>query len=102
MTIIRQKKDIDMLKRWTIGLAIGAGIAAIGGIFFYNQVVNNSHETTEMRDRSRDVEVTNAELKMQLFALTDAQKMQEFAATNGLVIEKNPNYVRRQELSINR
>lgn len=101
MTIIRQKRDSDMIKRWTIALAIGAGCAAVAGVFFYNQVVNNSHEMTQRRGDLRDVEVKNAELKSALYALTDSQKVQEFAAKNNLVVEKNPNYVKRQELSVN-
>ncbi|HBI25272.1 MAG: hypothetical protein UT41_C0003G0034 [Candidatus Wolfebacteria bacterium GW2011_GWC2_39_22] len=101
MTIIRQKKDGELLRRWAIGLAIGAGCAAVSGVFFYNQVVNNSHEMTQRRDDLRSIEVKNAELKSALYALTDTQKMQAFATSNGLVIEKNPNYVRRQEVSIN-
>lgn len=101
MTIIRQKKDGELLKRWTVGLAIGASFAAMSGVFFYNQVVNNSHEITQQRNDLRSIEVKNAELKSALYALTDTQKIKEFAESNGLVIEKNPNYVRRQELSIN-
>ncbi|OGM92696.1 hypothetical protein A2333_00905 [Candidatus Wolfebacteria bacterium RIFOXYB2_FULL_49_7] len=101
MTIIRQKKEYNPIKRLLVGLTVGAACAAIGGIIFYNQVVNNSHEITQRRGGLRDMEVRNAELKSELYALTDTQKMQEFAANNGLVIEKNPKYVRRQGLSIN-
>lgn len=101
MTIIRQKKEKDLVKQWTIGLSVGAATAVLGGMFFYNQVVNNSHEITERRSTLRDVEVRNAELKTALYELTDAQTMQEFAASNGLVVEKNPGYVKRQEISLN-
>lgn len=101
MTIIRQKKNNDPIKRWTVGLMVGAACAAVGGIFLYNQVVNDSHEIVQRRGGLRDMEVRNAELKGELYALIDTQKMQEFAASNGLIIEKNPNYVRRQELSVN-
>lgn len=101
MTIIRQKKDCNTIKNWTIALSVGAACAAISGIFFYNQVVNNSHEIAQRRGDLRSIEVKNAELKSALFSLTDTKKMEEFAASNGLVIEKNPNYVRRQEVSLN-
>lgn len=101
MTIIRQKKENNPIKRWITGLAVGAACAAISGIFFYNQVVNDNHEIAQRRSELRDREVTNAELKGALYALTGVQQMQEFAASNGLVIEKNPTYVQRQELSVN-
>lgn len=101
MTIIRQKKDNNPIKRWLVGLAVGAACAVISGIFFYNQAVSNSHEIAQRRNELRDMELTNAELKSALYELTGAQKMQEFAASNGLVIEKNPMYVRQQELSVN-
>lgn len=101
MTIIRQKKDNDAAKKWMIGLSIGASCAAIAGVFFYNQVVNNSHEMTQRRGELRDIEVKNAELKSALYALTDTRTVEVFAMENGLVVEKNPNYVKRQALSAN-
>lgn len=100
MTIIRQKKDNNVAQRWIVGLAIGAACAVIGGIFFYNQSVNGSHEMAQHKSELRDMEVKNAELKSALYALTDTQKVRDFAASNGLVVEKNPQYVRRQEASI--
>lgn len=101
MTIIRQKKDNNPIKKLIIGLGIGAACAAIAGMGFYNQVVNNSHEIAQRKGDVRDLEVRNAELKSALYELTDTQKMQSFAASNGLVIEKNPTYVRKQVLSAN-
>lgn len=101
MTIIRQKREIDLIKIWGIGLSIAAACAAVAGIFFYNQVVNNSHEMAQRREDLRDVEVRNAELKGALYALTDAQRVQEFAVKNNLIVEKNPNYIKRQALSVN-
>ena len=101
MTIIRQKKEKDIVRQLTIGLSIGAACTVLGGMFFYNQVVNNSHEITARRGSVREAEVRNAELKTALYALTDTKTMQEFAANNGLVVEKNPGYVKRQEVSLN-
>lgn len=101
MTIIREKKNTDILQQWIIGLSVTAGITAISGVFFYNQVVNNTHEITQRRGDVRTVEVKNAELKGALYELTSAQRVESFALANGLVVEKNPNYIKRQELSIN-
>lgn len=101
MTIIRQKKEIDLIKVWGTVLSVTAACVAVAGVFFYNQVVNNSHEMTQRRGDLRDVEVLNAELKGQLYALTESQRVQEFAAKNNLIVEKNPNYVKRQAVSIN-
>ncbi|HBT74546.1 TPA: hypothetical protein DEB29_00845, partial [Candidatus Wolfebacteria bacterium] len=67
----------------------------------YNLVVNNSHEMTQRKGDLRDVEVKNAELKGKLYELTEAQRVQEFAVKNNLIVEKNPNYVKRQVVSIN-
>lgn len=101
MTIIRERKDNNIMQRWVIGLSIGAAFAAVSGVFFYNQVVNNTHEITERRSAMRTLEVKNAELKGTLYDLTSSQNVEAFAAANGLVVEKNPNYIKRQELSIN-
>lgn len=101
MTIIRQKKEFDLIKVWGTGLSISAACAAVAGIFFYNQVVNNSHEMAQRRENLRDIEVKNAELKGALYALSDSQHVQEFAVKKNLVVEKNPNYVKRQSLSVN-
>jgi cell division protein FtsL len=101
MTIIRQRKDSDTIQQWIIGLSIGAAFVAVSGVFFYNQVVNNTHEITQRRSAMRTIEVKNAELKGALYELTSSQNVESFAATNGLVVEKNPNYIKRQELSIN-
>lgn len=89
------------MKRWTIALSVGAVGAVIGGVFFYNQVVNNNHEVAQQRNELRDVEVKNAELKSALYAMTDTSKVEELAVRRGLVVEKNPEYVKRQEVSIN-
>ena len=101
MTIIRQKKDIDLLKVWGTVLSITVACVAIAGIFSYNLVVNNSHEMTQRKGDLRDVEVKKAELKGKLYELTEAQRVQEFAVKNNLIVEKNPNYVKRQVVSIN-
>ena len=101
MTIIRQKKDIDLLKVCGTVLSITVACVAIAGIFSYNLVVNNSHEMTQRKGDLRDVEVKNAELKGKLYELTEAQRVQEFAVKNNLIVEKNPNYVKRQVVSIN-
>lgn len=101
MTIIRQKKNCDNLQQWVIGLSIGAACAAVSGVFFYNQVVNNTHEIVQRRGDVRTAEVKNAELKGRLYELTSSQQVESFAAANGLVVEKNPNYIKRQEISVN-
>lgn len=101
MTIIRQKRNSDVLQQWIIGLSAGAACAAVAGLFFYNQVVNDTHEIAQRRGVVRDVEVKNAELKGTLYDLTSSQQVETFAAANGLVVEKNPNYIKRQEVSLN-
>lgn len=101
MTIIRQKKNSDVLRQWTIILSAGAACMAITGLFFYNQVVNDTHEITQRRGDVRDVEVKNAELKGELYDLTSSRQVEAFAAANGLVVENNPNYIKRQEVSLN-
>lgn len=90
-----------MVQRWIVGLSVGAAFVAVSGVFFYNQVVNNTHEITQRRGDMRTIEVKNAELKGTLYDLTSAQQVGAFAAANGLVVEKNPNYIKRQEVSIN-
>ena len=90
-------------KRAIIGLIGGAACMALGGLFFYNHAVSNNHELAQCKDVMREREVKNAELKSTLYALTDTQHMQDVAMRDGLIIERNPNYVQlQQEVSLNR
>ncbi len=100
MTIIRPKKEQATINWLIIGLATFTAASALIGVVCYNQVVNNRHEAEWQRQALRDAEVANAELKTALYDLTDAKKMNDIAVANGLVVDKNPQYIKRQLVSV--
>ena len=52
------------------------------------------HEIASQETNLQKVEVTNAELKNNLYRLTDNENLQALATDKNLVLEKNPKYVK--------
>ncbi len=76
-------------------------VSAISGIFLYNQLVNLRHEITSQGDNLGKAEVLSAELKNNLYAAVDVKNLEKLATENGLVIDKNPQYVETEPLAAN-
>ncbi len=94
MTIIQPYKStykINFLIFILMFVSIGV---AVFGMFIYNQLVNLRHEISKYETNLSRAEVKNAELKNNLYSITDANKLESLADTQGLVLDKNPEYVK--------
>jgi len=76
------------------GLTMAMVIMVAIGVSFYNQLINLRHEIASQETNLQKVEVTNAELKNNLYRLTDNENLQALATDKNLVLEKNPKYVK--------
>ena len=104
MTILQPPK-IDFKTNIWIGFGTVAFISmALSGIWFYNDLVNIRHDMGSYKITLREAEVKNAELKDNLYALNKVNQGESFAKQRGLILEKNPDYVKINEspaLSVN-
>ncbi len=76
------------------GLTMAMVIMVAIGVSFYNQLINLRHEIASQETNLQKVEVTNAELKNNLYRMTDGENLQALATDKNLVLEKNPKYVK--------
>ena len=72
-------------------------IFALGNIFFYNKVVNLLYLISTEGEEVQNLQTSNAELKNQLYQITDPQKLQALAQERGLIKIKNPDYLEVNE-----
>ncbi len=102
MTIIQNNnlKSNNEYKILVASLIAVLMVLSIGGIFVYNLKVNLSHEIASVKDSLRDAEIKNADLKNSVYGMLDQQKLQTLAANQGLVIDKDPEYVKTQANSV--
>lgn len=101
MTIIRPQKENYMIKYLIVGLASALVVVSIGGVFLYNKIVSTKHEITRYKTLVRGVEVKNAELKNNYYNFTNRENSSEIAKAAGLLLDKNPEYVKKQLVVIN-
>ena len=101
MTIIRPRKENYVLKYLLGGLVSTFILVSICGVFFYNKFVSNRHEVSRYKTIVREVEIKNAELKDNYYKLTNSEKINEIYNSSGLFIEKNPEYVKKQQMVMN-
>lgn len=93
MTIIEPNKNkSNLLIALTVGLII---LGAVLTIFAYNQSVRFSHALSDQRKSIDSLQVKNAELKNQLYAILDIQKVDQLAEKLGLIKERKPEYLAR-------
>lgn len=94
MTIISPEKKYKTLNRWMSSLIFVAIISAILGVFLYNQIVGVRHDIDNNKVVLREIEVSNAELKNLLHEITNTETAKGVLIQNGLVPEKNPEYIK--------
>lgn len=68
---------------------------AVWGVFLYNQLVNLRHEVKKQEADISRAEVTNAELKNNLYSIIDAKNLKSSANSQSLILDKNPEYVKK-------
>lgn len=92
MTIIEPNKHKYFYTQF-IYLAILLIFLAVLSINFYNLNVNFKYSISEQSKAIQNLEVSNGDLRNQLYTVLDAQKLASFAAERNLVAEKNPEYI---------
>ena len=102
MTIIQPNKNNQKINILVSALATTTVIAAVLGVFLYNQLINIRHEISRQEENLQKIEVANAELKNNLYQITDAKNLETSAAQNGLVLEKKPQYLKNESLIASR
>lgn len=93
MTIIQPNKQKKGLKIFIIpALAVILSWAVLS-IFLYSAVVNLRFEITKAEKGLKDLRVSNAEFKNQLYGLLDAEILRAAAKEAGMVLDKKPVYI---------
>ncbi len=93
MTIIEPNKNkfkINTLKAFIVGLIL---MEAMFGIFSYNKNVKSEYWLTQTTRANEALRIKNADLKNQLYALTDFQNASDVAIKLGLIKEGRPEYL---------
>ncbi len=94
MTIIQPNKNNHKTIFAVSILMIISITAAVWGIFLYNQLVDLRHEVKRQEENLRRAEVTNAELKNNLYSILDAKNLEPLINSQSLIFDKNPEYKR--------
>ena len=101
MTIIQPDKT-SALSSFSISILLVASISAVlWGVFLYNQLVNVRHELSSQKDGLQQAEVTNAELKNNLYSIIDAKNLKASMNSQSLILDKNPEYIKTRQLARN-
>lgn len=85
MTIIAPKKNKNNINLIIIGLVLPVLVLAYWSISIYNQTVNLKHVLDDSRNQIQELKVTNADLKNQLYQLTDSRNLIQLGEDKGLV-----------------
>jgi hypothetical protein len=68
-------------------------VVFVVGIVAYNGSLNVRHRFSSLQERVETLENENAQLKNNLYTITDTKTLNSVAARLGLVAEKNPSYL---------
>jgi len=95
MTIVKPKKQRNE-SVWKMALLL-SGTALIASIIFcgfiYSKTVGLKHEILSHKESVKAERTANAELKNDLFKMTDPQMLEAIAEEKGLIEDKNPQWV---------
>lgn len=92
MTIINPTKN----KSSFLFIFLIFSVLLAGGSFYihqYNQMVNLKHYLSNLEEVLTREQVANADLKDQLYKITDPAKLKSAAVENGLFLDNQPNYL---------
>ncbi len=92
MTFIHPDRQNIILNVLLFGLIGLVTVSVIWLILLYNKTVSLTHGAEAMRASAGQIESSNSELKGQIFALFDPDKVATFAAAHGLVASAHPDY----------
>jgi len=99
MPIIQPNKNDKKINLFIFGMTAATIIIAVWGVFIYNQLINLRHEVIRQENKIQKAEVLNAELKNNLYQLTDTKNLETSANQNNLVLEKKPQYVKKEQIA---
>lgn len=93
MTIVEFGQKNNRIR--TSSILLGAMIITLflGGIFLYNRLISLRHDVAGNKEIIAKIQVQNAELKDNLYKITDGFDQEALLKANGLVLEKKPSYV---------
>ena len=92
MTVIEFGKR-ELRINFAISLLVGLIVISMTwGIFLYNQLIGLRHDIAKGEQMLDNIQVRNAELKNSLYEILDGTSPESFLESNGLVVEKNPQY----------
>ena len=94
MTIIQPNKNSFKIEFFSSVLMMIFIASAVWGVFLYNQTVNFKHEMKNVSITLKQREVENAELKNILYSMVDLKESESLVASESLILEKNPEYVK--------
>ena len=101
MTIVKPKsRRFNKINFLIILLGLSLGSSVLGGMLTYNELVNLRHDISKQDMALRKEEVSNAELKNQLYSIIDVKNLETLVGERSLVLEKNPDYFKTQGESL--
>jgi len=99
MTYI-SKKQRWYLRFPIIGIAGTLIMGAIFSVSFYNKIVDLRYELRSQEFAIGEQAVRNAELKNSLYEVLDVERFESVALELGLVIERNPEYLETEVITV--
>mgnify|MGYP001614594193 CR=1 FL=1 len=97
MTILQPHKKITVLTRLLIVSVISLALEVVYLVMLSNQTVDLKHEISKVNSQIQQVENENVEIKDKILTLFDNQNLTDFIQAQGLVQEKNPEYLEVNE-----
>jgi hypothetical protein len=94
MTIIQPNRENKKTSLFALVLTGVAVLSVVWGVFIYNQLVDIRHEMEKTSNSAGKTEVTNAELKNNLYNMIDSENLESLAKEKSLTIDKDPRYVK--------
>lgn len=92
MTIINPTKN-NQISKFLLQIFALLLVGGLMYVYLYSELVDNRHAIKNAKESIIAFEVENADLKNQLFTLTDPSGLEIFAAEFDFVFENNPQYL---------
>ena len=93
MTIIQPNKNNK--SNLLVFILMTAGVlSVVWGVFLYNELVDLRHEFQRQNDDIQKAEVSNAELKNNLYNIIDARNLEALVEGQYLVLDNDPQYIK--------
>jgi hypothetical protein len=94
MTIIQPNRENKKTSLFALVLIGTAVLSVVWGVFIYNQLVDIRHEVERASNSVEKAEVSNAELRNNLYNIIDSGNLESLAKGKSLALDNNPQYVK--------